>query len=143
VAIAGGALQLVPDSARADEMTPRTTAEYLSTDSVGAAHDGPSKIVRFADLNLSRPEGMETLAARIKSAADSVCAQSGYRDLRHAEAVRECIDTALADAMAQVHALTVREGVASQAERQCKDTALTSAVAQVDALTVREDGAAR
>jgi hypothetical protein len=51
---------------------------------------------------------------------------------------RECRDAALADAMAQVHALSVSEAVASQSDDKCMDTKVADAVAQVHVVTVHQ-----
>jgi hypothetical protein len=95
-------------------------------------------MVNYSDLNLSRPEGINTLEARISRAVDSVCEQSGDKGLSRAHVERECRDAALADAMAQVHALSVSETVAGQSEDKCMDATVADAVAQVDALTIHE-----
>jgi hypothetical protein len=94
--------------------------------------------VNYGDLNLSRPEGINTLESRIRKAVDSVCERSGDRGISRAHMERECRDAALADAMAQVQALSVSATVAGQSERKCMDPTVTDAVAQVNVLTVHE-----
>lgn len=67
--------------------------------------DPPRVTVRFADLDLSRPEGAQTLYSRLRGAAEQVCEQvrseSGL-----SWAFREqkaCIDKATAAAIAKVN----------------------------------------
>jgi UrcA family protein len=133
VAVAGCVLQMTPISVQADSMQ-----HDSATESSLADRDAPRKVVSYGDLNLSRPEGINTLEARIRKAVDSVCEQSGGKGLNRVHAERECRDAALADAMAQVHALSASEAVAGQSERKCMDTAVADAGAQVHALTVHE-----
>jgi UrcA family protein len=133
VAIAGCVLQMASIRVQADSMQQGSTTESSRADL-----DAPRKVVNYGDLNLSRPEGINTLEARIRRAVDSVCEQSGDKGLSRVHVERECRDAALADAMAQVHALSVSETVAGQAEHKCMDTTVAVAVAQVNALTVHE-----
>jgi UrcA family protein len=133
VAIAGCVLQLASISVQADSMQQGST-----TESSRVVLDAPRRLVSYDDLNLSRPEGINTLEARIRRAVDSVCEPSGDRDLSRVHVERECRDAALADAMAQVRALSVSATVAGQSGRNCMDPAVADAVAQVDALTVNK-----
>jgi UrcA family protein len=133
VAIAGCVLQLASIRVQADSMQQGST-----TESSRVVLDAPRRLVSYGDLNLSRPEGINTLEARIRKAVDSVCEQSGDKGLSRVHVERECRDAALADAMAQVHALSVSETVAGQSEHKCMDTTVAVAVAQVNALTVHE-----
>jgi UrcA family protein len=109
-----------------------------TTESSRAVRDAPSKMVNYGDLNLSRPEGINTLESRVRKAVDSVCKQSGGKGLHRVQEERECRDAALADAMAQVHALSVSEAVASQSDDKCMDTKVADAVAQVHVVTVHQ-----
>jgi len=133
VAVAGCVLQMASISVQADSMQQEST-----TGSSRAVRDAPRKVVNYADLNLSRPEGINTLEARIRRAVDGVCEQSGGEGLDRVREERECRDAALADAMAQVRALSVSETVAGQSEHKCMDNAVADAVAQVHAVTVHE-----
>jgi UrcA family protein len=133
VAIAGCVLQMTSIRVQADSMQQDST-----TESSRVVLDAPRKVVNYGDLNLSRPEGINTLEARIRRAVDSVCEQSGDKGLSRVHVERECRDAALADAMAQVHALSVSETVAGRSEHKCMDTTVADAVAQVNALTVHE-----
>lgn len=133
VAIAGCVLQITSISVQADSMQQGST-----TQSSRADLDAPRKVVNYGDLNLSRPEGINTLEARIRRAVDSVCEPSGDKGLSRVHVERECRDTALADAMAQVRALSVSATVAGQSGRKCMDPAVADAVAQVNALTVNK-----
>ncbi|MGB7904813.1 MAG: UrcA family protein [Steroidobacteraceae bacterium] len=105
VAIAGCVLQMASISVQADSMQQGST-----TESSRVVLDAPRRVVNYGDLNLSRPEGINTLEARIRRAVDSVCEPSGDKRLSRIHVERECRDAALADAMAQVTALTVHKG---------------------------------
>ena len=133
VALAGCVLQMASVRVQADSMQQGST-----TESSRAVLDAPRKVVNYGDLNLSRPEGIKTLEARIARAVDSVCEQSGDKSLNRGHVERECRDAALANAMAQVHALSVSATVAGQSGRKCMDPTVADAVAQVSALTLHE-----
>jgi UrcA family protein len=76
-AIAGCVLQMAVISAQADSMQ-----HGSGTGSSHAALDGPRRMVNYSDLDLSRPEGINTLEAPISRAVESVCEQSGDRSLK-------------------------------------------------------------
>jgi UrcA family protein len=78
---------------------------------------GPSKTVRFADLDISKVAGVETLYSRIRAAARSVC-QGEVREF-YAECRAKAVDDAVAGVgntlLAAVHrAATAGEEVASR-----------------------------
>ena len=59
--------------------------------------------VSYADLDLSKPAGAQTLYKRIKAAARSVCGPTDrYTYSTPSHAFRQCFDKAIADAVAQV-----------------------------------------
>jgi UrcA family protein len=58
--------------------------------------------VRFADINLSVPEGAESLYARIRGAARQVCGPEDEKNLGAVINRRACIEKAIADAVAHV-----------------------------------------
>ena len=62
----------------------------------------PSVTVKFADLDISRPEGAAQLYGRIKTAAYSVCSSFEGRDLAAQANFKACINDALARAVATV-----------------------------------------
>jgi UrcA family protein len=66
-----------------------------------AAAEAPTKsvTVSFADLDLSKTAGAQTLYKRIKGAARRVC---GTKDRYTQESWRKCIEDAIANAVAQV-----------------------------------------
>jgi UrcA family protein len=72
----------------------------------GAANsnDPPKRVVSYADLNLSHKAGAETLLFRIKSAAREVCEPQLNRELGAGRRYRQCIDEAIARAVADVQA---------------------------------------
>lgn len=68
-----------------------------------AAPESHSRIVRFADLDLTTHAGEQALRSRISLAVNSVCGDVDQRDLRAAAAVNACRATAMANAMPQMH----------------------------------------
>jgi UrcA family protein len=105
VAIAGCVLLMASSGVQADSMRQGST-----TESSRVVLDVPRRVVNYGDLDLSRSAGINTLEARIRRAVDSVCEQSGDKSLSRVRVERECRDAALANAMAQVNALTAHEG---------------------------------
>ena len=68
VAITGFVLQMTSISVQADSVRQGGT-----TESSRAVLDAPRSAVKYRDLSLSRPEGINTLEARIRRAVDSGC----------------------------------------------------------------------
>jgi len=69
------------------------------------AADSPevrSLTVKYADLNVSSPEGAAALYGRIRAAARSVCATSDDRALWSRSSVDACVHKAIADAVMKV-----------------------------------------
>jgi len=66
--------------------------------------DGKHELkVEYADLNLSKPEGMETLKRRINTASKKVCfVSNGKVPLSEAAKSRECVKETVSRALAQV-----------------------------------------
>lgn len=63
----------------------------------------PQVTVSYADLDLSKAAGAQTLYKRIKNAAARVCGSSGrYTILEGRKAWHACYDTAVANAVAQI-----------------------------------------
>jgi UrcA family protein len=69
-----------------------------------SAEDGvKSQTVSFADLDLSKPAGAQTLYKRITKAARQVCGPADkYSYITPRKAFRECYEEAVAAAVAQV-----------------------------------------
>jgi UrcA family protein len=63
----------------------------------------PSVTVRFHDLNLNSPEGVASLYARIRGAAEQVCRTLESRDLMRKSQSQDCFNHAVADAVKAVH----------------------------------------
>jgi UrcA family protein len=62
-----------------------------------------SQSVSYADLDLSKPAGAQTLYKRIKKAARRVCGPvDNYTHVTPSRRFRECYEQAIADAVAQV-----------------------------------------
>jgi UrcA family protein len=71
---------------------------------VAYGEEGPKSLtVQFADLDLSKDAGLESLFDRIKGAAERVCsAHSGGTTLRDQQQYAACVDFALSNAVARV-----------------------------------------
>jgi UrcA family protein len=67
------------------------------------ADDVPTQIVNYADLDLSRPAGLERLYFRITSAAASVCGKSDSRDYKAALSVKLCREQSVSRAITSVN----------------------------------------
>jgi UrcA family protein len=71
--------------------------------SASAESNVKSQTVSFADLDLSKPAGAQTLYKRIQKAARHVCGPTDkYTYITPRKAFRECYEAAVADAVAQV-----------------------------------------
>jgi UrcA family protein len=68
-----------------------------------------STVVRYADLDLSQPEGAKALYRRIKIAARQACGDPDIRDLRLYARYRECYEHAVASAVEKVKSWRVSE----------------------------------
>ena len=62
----------------------------------------PQTTVRYADLNVSKPEGAATLYARIQHAARQVCLPLDGGDVSSKARMGACVHKAIADAVAKV-----------------------------------------
>jgi UrcA family protein len=71
---------------------------------LAAAPDGkpPRQVVNFADLDVSRPQGIAILYRRIESAARGVCGHVSERELSQAIRWHVCLDEAIARAVSTV-----------------------------------------
>ena len=66
--------------------------------------DGPSRIVKFADLDLTHSQGAAVLYSRIKSAARAVCLPADNWMIKLRSIADHCRDDAIARAVADVNA---------------------------------------
>jgi len=64
-------------------------------------------VVRYSDLDLSRPEDARRLYGRIRGAAREVCESLRATDLQRAQIYKQCMHKAVADAVAQVQSAQV------------------------------------
>ena len=86
----------------------RTGLAALAVCTCLVAHGAPAaqavkmQAVSYADLDLSKPAGAQTLYKRIKAAARVVCGPADHYSYMTPKAFRECFETAIADAVAQV-----------------------------------------
>jgi len=67
-----------------------------------APDDVPTQLVRFADLDLTRPTGVQALYHRIQHAARDVCNTYDSRGYSSQALYRECASAAIARAVADV-----------------------------------------
>jgi UrcA family protein len=75
----------------------------LVASSASAEPKAKTQTVNFADLDLSKPAGAQTLYKRIKAAARNVCGPvDHYTFAGPAKAFRQCYEKAIADAVAQI-----------------------------------------
>jgi UrcA family protein len=74
----------------------------LATVCTAAETDAPQATVKFADLNVSNPEGAAALYARIQRAARQVCVSFDGRDLSSKAHMDACVHKSIADAVAKV-----------------------------------------
>jgi UrcA family protein len=69
----------------------------------GDESDAPQAVVKFADLNLSNPQGAATLYHRIWSAAGTVCRPQDDGSLASTSRVQICVHKAIEDAVTKVN----------------------------------------
>jgi UrcA family protein len=68
-----------------------------------AAEDVASVTVSYADLDLSKPVGVQILYGRIKAAARKVCSPlDETKQLQRMQQWRDCYETAVADAVTRI-----------------------------------------
>jgi len=82
-------------------------AAALSCSALAAMADTPlpakSVVVRYADLNLANPEGIQTLYQRIRMAARVVCGGSESRSVQALHLASQCRERAIDDAVSKVN----------------------------------------
>jgi UrcA family protein len=83
-----------------------TTAMLTLT--ITAAQAGPSAVVRFGDLDLSRPADVQVLNSRIVKAAEATCNVTDPRatSLYYQKWHSTCISHAVADTSARIAAVS-------------------------------------
>jgi UrcA family protein len=64
----------------------------------------PKRVVKFADLDLTRTTGAAALYARLRSAARLVCEPTGERSLQSIVLMRRCVEQSIERAVAAVNA---------------------------------------
>jgi UrcA family protein len=67
-----------------------------------SASNAPDVVVRYADLDLSRPSDVERLYSRLQTAADSICLSSSPYELARYAAYQRCLQAVLDRAVSQV-----------------------------------------
>jgi UrcA family protein len=80
------------------------------TATAGAAADAiPTKIVRYADLDLTKPAGAKVLYQRIEAAAHEVCESASTHDLASLSRSHYCIEQAIDEAVRKVDSTALSE----------------------------------
>jgi UrcA family protein len=69
---------------------------------LAAAPDPRQQVVNFADLDVSRPQGIAILYRRIESAAREVCGSVSERELSQAIRWHVCLDQAITRAVSGI-----------------------------------------
>jgi UrcA family protein len=64
-------------------------------------------VVRYSDLDLSRPEDARRLYGRIQGAARAVCENFRSDDLQRAQIYKQCLNKAVTDAVAKLQSAQV------------------------------------
>jgi len=72
-----------------------------------AADEVDSVTVSYADLDLSKPAGVQMLYQRIKAAAHKVCSPLEDRQLQRMQQWRDCYETAVANAVTTINRPTL------------------------------------
>jgi UrcA family protein len=100
-----------------------TTALFLSGSILSVAQaaplsDVPAAVVKFGDVDVTRPAGKQELYRRLTRAAHSVCrsldpSESGMK-LQLTPLYRACLDQAMAGAVSQINRPEFTEYVASR-----------------------------
>lgn len=114
LALIAGFLPLASMTARADSAAGYAPPARSPQSTVLNINGARSRVVSYADLNLSHLEGIRTLNSRIMSAVSSVCPRVESRDPRALIAERQCRTTAIADAKLQVQARVRTERLAAR-----------------------------
>jgi UrcA family protein len=80
-----------------------TTAAILTL-TITAAQAGPAAIVRFGDLDLSRPTDVQVLNGRIEKAAEFICDSLGgsRSSIYYNQWYARCVSNAVADTSARI-----------------------------------------
>jgi UrcA family protein len=83
-----------------------------------AGSETVSVSVRFADLDVNRPEGVATLRRRVEAAVTTVCGgEPDQRFLDQVAAYEHCRKAALDEAMSRIAAITHADGRTALAQR--------------------------
>ena len=81
-----------------------TSLAVLSIPAHAGESDGaPSRVVKFADLDLTRSAGVAALYARLQSAARQVCQPVAERDLKAEALARSCEAQAVERAVNEIN----------------------------------------
>jgi UrcA family protein len=88
----------------------------------GPALDRPQVVVHFADLDLSRSQGAAVLYHRLRAAAETVCAPIDDRDLGSYVRFKECVQSALSTAVAEVDRPALTEYYSARASAYHHDS---------------------
>jgi UrcA family protein len=100
-----------------------TLAAGLSINQASAASSDDivkSVVVRYSDLDLSEPKDARALYRRIQTAALVACGEVGPNQLAHLKQFHDCVDQAVANAVAHVNSQQVTEIHEARIQRQSR-----------------------
>lgn len=84
-----------------------TIGSFVNAQGAEPARQLPSVTVRYADLDLNTPGGVDALYGRLRAAARAACGVSGGRPLIEAIAAKECYRQVLGAAVDNVQSPTL------------------------------------
>jgi UrcA family protein len=77
-------------------------ALFVSSTFAAVSGEALQQKVSYADLNLTRADGVAALFKRVHSAAENVCAPLQSRELSRRSQWRACVDSSVSRAIAQI-----------------------------------------
>lgn len=84
-------------------LTLASAGAFVAGSAARADSDIPSKVVRYAQTELSSPAGVGRIYSRLNRAAKQVCSNYDLIDLAHHQIFNRCVAESLARAVGQVH----------------------------------------
>ncbi len=79
-----------------------------------------SLTVQYGDLDLNKPQGVDALLKRIKSAAKDVCSEFEGRTQREKQLHSQCVDQAVSTAVARVNRPALSQYLAERSSKEGK-----------------------
>lgn len=103
--LAAGLLLVAAQTVVAENAETHGKNATAATVTVSLDRERIQRRVSYRDLDLSSPQGMSTLYARIRSAVHAVCPREDTRDLQRLNEMRQCRWSAAEEGMRQVQRL--------------------------------------